>query len=130
MREFNVEFAIDGSIPDEKDFTSGQQHKPSISKVTESLCRARETPTAGETAKCAGHTRGEDASTKGSAGRSRSEATATSKHVGTTLRKNEGFVRGVADGQGSEEHTHKTFHKASRWGYRATGKSVPDNSAG
>ena len=61
--EFNVEFAIGGAkdkIPDEEDITSGQQqHKPSISKVTESLCRARETPTADETAKCTGHSRGE-----------------------------------------------------------------------
>ena len=42
---FNVEFAIDGTkdkIPDDEDITSGQQHKPSISKVTESLCRARD----------------------------------------------------------------------------------------
>ena len=42
------------------------------------------------------------------------------KHVGTTLRKNEGVARGVADGQGSEgKHT-----RASRWGYSraATGR--------
>ena len=38
-------FAIDGAkdtIQDEEDTTSGQQHKPSISKVRESLCRMRD----------------------------------------------------------------------------------------
>ena len=36
-----------------------------ISKVTKSVPRAREAPTAGESAKCARHSRGEDALTKG-----------------------------------------------------------------
>ena len=43
--EFNAEFAIDRAkdkIQDEDDIASEQQHKPSISKVTESLCRARD----------------------------------------------------------------------------------------
>ena len=84
---------------------------------------ARETPTAGETAKCAVNS-DVRTSTKGSEGRSRREATATSKHVGTTLRKNEGVARRVADR--AWRNTHKTFHKASRWGYSraATGRGA------
>ena len=73
--ELKAEFAIDSvkdEIQNEEDITSEQQHKPSISKVDrEPVSRARDATSRrrrpGEQAKCARHSRGNDASTKGGA---------------------------------------------------------------